>query len=160
MPPHKGKPHGISVNHNLNKYSFLITLTHEVAHLAAWNKFGNKIFPHGAEWKDEFKIHLKPFLELKIFPDDISESLDAYSMNPKASSCTDINLMKVLKKYDGDSGFVHLEDIPLKSIFRLRNGREFIKGEQVRKRFKCTDTANKKTYLVSPVAEVIQATLF
>jgi SprT protein len=148
------------VNHNLNKYSFLITLTHEVGHLTAWNKFGNKILPHGAEWKDEFKFHLKPILELKIFPGDINDCLNHYTLNPKASSCADINLMKVLKKYDTNSSYVHLEDIPVQSIFKLKNGRAFIKGEKIRRRYKCVDVNNKKEYLVSPVAEVIQTTLF
>lgn len=81
-------------------------------------------------------------------------------MNPKASSCTDTALMKVLKKYDIDSDYIHLEDIPEKSIFRLRNGRSFIKGEKIKKRFKCTEIESKKYYLVSPVAEVIQTSLF
>ena len=159
-PAHRGKPHRITVNQNLNKFSFLITLTHEVAHLIAWNKHRNKILPHGKEWKEEFKVLLIPFFSLNIFPDDILNSLTLFSMSPKASSCADIGLMKVLKKYDLNSSFIHLEGIPVKSIFRLRNGREFIKGERMRKRFKCVDINTKKEYLVSPVAEVIQTTMF
>ncbi len=160
MPAHRGKPHRITVNHNLNKYSFLITLTHEVAHLIAWNKFQNRILPHGKEWKEEFRLLLLPFFTLKIFPEDVLKCLNHYSLNPKASSCTDLHLMKVLKKYDENSAYIHLEDIPAGSIFRLRNGREFIKGERLRKRFLCTNLKNRKEYLVSPVAEVIQTTLF
>lgn len=68
--------------------------------------------------------------------------------------------MKVLKKYDLNSVFIHLEEIPARSIFRLKNGREFIKGERIRKRFKCIDVKSKKEYLVSPVAEVIQTSMF
>ncbi|MDQ3022070.1 MAG: SprT-like domain-containing protein [Bacteroidota bacterium] len=158
--PHRGKPHQITVNHNLNKYSFLITLTHEVAHLTAWNKYRNKILPHGKEWKEEFKIHLAPIFNLKILPDDINKNLSNYYLNPKASSCADIGLMKVLKRYDENSLYVHLEDIPCKSIFKLRNGSEFIKGDKIRKRYKCINVLNKRAYLVSPVAEVMQTTLF
>lgn len=128
--------------------------------MIAWNKYRNKILPHGKEWKEEFRTLLLPFFELNIFPEDILNCLTSYSLNPKASSCTDLPLVKVLKKYDAESSFVHLEDIPAKCIFRLRNGREFIKGERVRKRFKCTDVISKKEYLVSPVAEVIQCTMF
>jgi len=133
---------------------------HEVAHLTTWNKFGNKVFPHGKEWKEEFKLHLKPVFELKILPEDVHKCLIEYSINPKASSCADSNLMKVLKRYDNDSEYVHLEDIPEKSIFRLKNGRAFIKGERLRKRYKCIEVCGKKYYLISPVAEVIQTTLF
>ncbi|HMS64273.1 MAG TPA: hypothetical protein PKD83_03365 [Ignavibacteria bacterium] len=81
-------------------------------------------------------------------------------MNPKASSCADTELMKILKKYDTGSEYVHLEDIPQKSVFKLKSGRTFIKGERLRKRYKCVDISNKKIYLVSPVAEVIQTSLF
>lgn len=101
-----------------------------------------------------------PFFSMNIFPDDVINSLKNYSQNPKASSCSDINLIKALKKYDNETEFIHLEDIPVKSIFRLRNGREFLKGDKIRKRYKCTEVKTGREYLVSPVAEVIQTTLF
>ena len=133
---------------------------HEIAHLSTWNKFGNKVNPHGKEWKQELKHHLKPVFGLKILPEDVHICLNQYSINPKASTCTDISLMKVLKKYDTDSEYVHLENIAAKSIFKLRNGKAFIKGEKVRKRYKCLTVCGKKYYLISPVADVIQITLF
>ena len=43
--------HKITVNASLNKYRFLITLVHEIAHLAAFAKYGRFIKPHGLEWK-------------------------------------------------------------------------------------------------------------
>src|ERR1051325_6237666 len=39
--------HRISVNGNLNKYSFLITLVHEIAHLLTFEQFGRKVQAHG-----------------------------------------------------------------------------------------------------------------
>jgi len=69
-------------------------------------------------------------------------------------------LIKVLKKYDADSVYTHLEDLPSGSIFRIKNGRSFVKGERIRTRYKCVDTISGKYFLVSPVAEVIQETLF
>jgi len=158
--PFLGKPHQITVNHNLNRYAFLITLTHEVAHLTTWNKFGRKVNPHGAEWKEEFRLHLQPLFTLNVFPEDIIIQLTKYSLNPKASSCADTDLLKALKKYDTDNSFVHLEDLPEKSVFSLRSGRTFVKGERLRKRYKCVDVASRKIYLVSPVAEVIQTSMF
>src|SRR6478735_422827 len=43
--------HRISVNGNLNKYSFLITLLHELAHLLTFEQHGNQVYSHGKEWK-------------------------------------------------------------------------------------------------------------
>ena len=38
-PLERGKGHHISVNHDLNKYAFLITFVHEVAHLHTFTKY-------------------------------------------------------------------------------------------------------------------------
>src|ERR1044071_1829719 len=46
--------HRISVNGNLNPYSFLVTLLHELAHLLTFEQYGNRIPPHGREWKSIF----------------------------------------------------------------------------------------------------------
>src|SRR5919107_445470 len=50
----KHESHRISVNGNLNKYSFLITLLHELAHLVTFQKHGNKVQSHGKEWKSMY----------------------------------------------------------------------------------------------------------
>src|SRR6478735_2373906 len=57
-----GKNHRISVNGNLNKYAFLITLLHELAHLLAFEKYGNRIVTHGREWKSVYSNILKDFV--------------------------------------------------------------------------------------------------
>ena len=41
----------ISVNNNLNKYAFLITFTHELAHAFVFKKHKNSVNPHGDSWK-------------------------------------------------------------------------------------------------------------
>ncbi|MEJ0101967.1 MAG: hypothetical protein WDO19_05135 [Bacteroidota bacterium] len=43
--------HRISVNGNLNVYSFLITLLHELAHLLTFEQFGNRVQSHGRNGK-------------------------------------------------------------------------------------------------------------
>src|SRR5258706_1455112 len=62
------KNHRITVNGNLNKYSFLITLLHELGHLLAYEKFGHRIAPHGPQWKNEYAKIITVFLQQKIFP--------------------------------------------------------------------------------------------
>ena len=154
-PPQNGIGHRITINHDLNRYSFLITFTHEVAHLKTWLIHKNKVNPHGEEWKKEFKLLLHPLLHHSIFPMDIIHALKNYLHDPAASSCTDLNLSRILRNYDRDVDFtVHLEDIPLRSIFAIENGRVFRKDELLRKRFKCTEMKTGRIYLINPLAEV------
>ncbi len=152
-PPFRGQGHRISINHNLNQYAFLVTLVHELAHLTCWNQYQNKVAPHGAQWKSEYQKLMRPVMALKVFPGDVEQALNRYLTNPAASSCSDPNLQKVLSRYD-DVPVVHLEDIPLGSIFRLPNGKVYKRGEKRRTRYVCIDQANKRAYLISGIAEV------
>ena len=150
-----GKNHRISVNGNLNKYSFLITLLHELAHLLAFEKYGNNIPAHGKEWKFIYSMLLKDFIDRKVFPADINTALNASVQNPAASSCAEEGLMRVLRRYDENKkDIVPLEDIPRNAYFITKDGRCFKKGEQLRKRFRCTEKNTGLVYLISPLYEV------
>ncbi|WP_295770660.1 SprT-like domain-containing protein [uncultured Mucilaginibacter sp.] len=154
-PPFQGKGHRISVNHNLNPYAFLVTTVHEFAHLHTWNQHKNLIKPHGNEWKANFKKMMQPFFEQQVFPSDVTFAITAYLNNPAASSCSDLNLYRTLRKYDNNAATVTtIEKIPLKAVFKIKDGRIFRKEEQLRKRFRCTEISTKRIYLFSPVAEV------
>ena len=149
-----GKNHRISVNGNLNKYSFLITLLHELAHLLTFEKFGNRVAAHGKEWKVVFGQLLATFIEQKVFPPDINDALLQSLHDPAASSCADEVLLRVLRKYDErDSHLVFVESIPLGALFKTHDGKVFRKGEKMRKRFRCEEVKSKKVYLFSPVYE-------
>ncbi|MEO6818154.1 MAG: hypothetical protein ABI266_06340 [Ginsengibacter sp.] len=149
------KNHAITVNGNLNKYSFLITLLHEIGHLLAFEKFGNRIVAHGNEWKSEYGKILAGFIAKKIFPTDIEKELIITLNNPAATSCAETSLLRVLKNYDKPKpGVFLLEDLPVESVFRVKNGKTYKKGKQLRKRFLCQELTTKKMYLFSPVAEV------
>lgn len=153
--PFRGNPHQITVNHDLNPYAFLITTIHEFAHLKTYQDFKNRVKPHGIEWKNNFKNLMVPFMKLNIFPVDIVHAISAYMNNPAASSCTDLNLYRVLKNYDEKkSDVLHVENLEINTIFQLKNGRTFQKGEKVRKRHKCIELTSNKTYLFHPLAEV------
>jgi len=147
--------HRISVNGNLNKFSFLITLLHELAHLLAFDKYQNKIAPHGREWKLIYGKLLEQFVENKIFPADIESELLQSLKNPAATSCAEDGLIRVLRKYDDPKDNHRLvEEIPLNGIFRCTDGRVFKKTEKMRKRFKCVEVKTGRVYLFSPVYEV------
>lgn len=152
-PAPNSRGHFITVNHDLNKYSFLITLIHEFAHLETWNTFGAGVKPHGAEWKSSFQMMMIPFLTKSVFPADVLDSLIKYLNNPSASSCVDHHLMRSLRKYD-EQPKLFLEELPINSHFKLKTGREFIKGPEKRKYFTCMEVNTKRKYLVNRLAEV------
>ena len=152
---HGSNNHRISVNGNLNKYSFLITLLHELAHLFTYERFGHRVQSHGREWKNEFGKILVQFLSKDLFPEDIALTLTRSLHNPAASSCSDIHLLRVLKKYDpAKEGYLLVEQLPTGCFFRIKGNRIFKKGEKIRKRYKCQEIATSKWYLFSGVYEV------
>jgi len=148
-------PHRISVNNNLNKYVFLITLVHEIAHLLVWNKYRNKIKPHGREWKETFRILMDDFLYSDIFPEEIFTVLKNYLKNASASSYSDLELSRVLINYDKEKNTIFLENLEKNSFFRLSDRRTFKKLEKRRKRYRCICLENNKIYFIHPLINVI-----
>ena len=152
---HDGKGHRISVNGDLNPYSFLITLLHEIAHLVTFEKYGRKVQPHGREWKSAFSGILSLFIEKNIFPENIQSALQSSLKNPAASSCADDALLRVLKNYDArKEQIIFIEELSGGELFKTADGRIFERGEKIRKRYKCKEPATGKLYLFSPVYEV------
>ncbi len=154
MPPRNGLNHTITINHNLNKFSFLITMVHEVAHLVTYNQYKDSVLPHGKEWKQCFQKLMQPFLTPDIFPLEIFSALRSYMQNPAASSCSDMQLMRVLKLHDENSDTLFLEHIQINTLFLYREDKVFKKGEKIRKRIKCTEIKSGAVYLFNPLTEV------
>lgn len=143
----------ITVNGNLNKYAFLITTLHELAHLHTYRQLGIGVAPHGLEWKNAFRALLEPVLLSKKLPVDIEHALWKSFTNTKASSCSDLNLSRVLRKYDAPSTQISLEEIPVSSHFEI-NGKTFEKGLLRRSRYLCKDLKSGKQYLIHALATV------
>ena len=159
-PMPAGRGHRITVNHDLNPYSFLVTFVHEVAHLETYTKYSHRHDPHGKEWKHEFRQLLQDFINREIFPGDIKNALLKYIQNPAASSCSDHDLLRALKKYDQRSEEVfHLEDLPENSVFSMYQSNSqlvFKKGHKIRTRFQCLELNSKRIYFVSAIADVVK----
>lgn len=144
----------ITINGDLNPYSFLITTLHELAHYFTHLNFGHRIKAHGKEWQKEYSRLIYPVIETGHLPKDIEHTLLQSLVNVKASSCTDLNLYRVLKSYNVDNHLViHLEDLAENEKFLL-SGKIFSKGKLRRKRYLCTEVNTRKNYLVSAIAEV------
>lgn len=151
---HGDKKAKITVNGNLNQFSFLITTLHEIAHFFAFLTHGRKIKAHGIEWQNTYRELLLPFINRKTFPQDIENALVNSLVNVKASSCTDHNLYRVLRMHDKEAeAILWLENLSFGEQFELNN-RVFIKGKLRRKRYLCSEKNTHKKYLVSPLAEV------
>ena len=147
--------HKITVNASLNKYRFLITLVHEIAHLVAFEKYGRKIKPHGIEWKRTFQYLMLPFIHPEVFPNKVLPLVANHFRNPSASSDTDAKLSIALKEFDAqfkEKSYVF--EIPYGSIFRIHNGRIFKKGNKKVKRYECMELTTGKSYLFQPNVEV------
>lgn len=153
--PNKHSPHRITVNHNLNKYAFLITLTHEFAHLLVYKKHKNNVLPHGLEWKNQYAALIVTLLENNIFTNKIAALLVEHIKNPAASSCKDFNLTIELKKHDMGESTIHLIDLPEGTVFSLKNKRVFTKGKKRRTRYFCQENSSRKQYLIHGAAEVL-----
>lgn len=147
--------HLITVNATLNKYRFLITLIHEIAHLVAFEKYGRRIKPHGLEWKKTFQHLMLPFLRPEVFPSKLLPLLAIHFRNPKASSSTDTRLSIALQQFDKqEREKTYVFQLPFGSVFRIYNGKLFKKGNKRIKRFECVEVKTGRVYLFQPNAEV------
>lgn len=155
--PHSGHGNRISVNHNLSPFEFLITFVHELSHHTAYLKYKHFHDPHGEEWKQEFRINMKPFLESDVFPYDLRAALAKHMLSPKYSQSADVKLLQVLKKYDHrKQGKLHVND--------LLDGIEFVlkehpdswmrKLKKLRTYALCESLDGKHKYRVHLMAEV------
>lgn len=153
---HQNRNHRISVNGNLNPYSFLITLIHELAHLVTFEQYSHRVLAHGKEWKQLYRQLLEQFLGKQIFPPDVEAALLTSLHNLPASSCADEPLMRVLRMHDHpDHKQVLVEELPEGAVFEIEGGRIFRKGKKLRKRYQCKELATGKLYLFSGLYEVL-----
>ena len=144
--------HHITINNDLNKYAFLVTLTHEIAHMFVFEKYRNAVLPHGTEWKMTFQRLMLNFIP--ILPEDIQKSISHHIKNPKASTCSDPKLFSILSNYDDEKHLVVCE-IEDNTRFFTVDGNAFERICKVRTRIKCRKIANNKLYLFNPNCKII-----
>ncbi len=146
--------HRISVNGDLNPYSFLITYIHEYAHLINREQSsGRRALPHGREWRHAFKLLMMPLLTEQVFPRDVLRPLNRHMRKPRASTHTDPHLVAALRRYDDHGGLIALGELPDGSKFVL-GGRVFKKEKTRRTRVLCVQIGTSRKYLVPRLALV------
>jgi len=159
------KPHErprITINSNLNPYSFLITYLHEVAHHIVYSvRYKKKIAPHGPEWKQAFRELLLPVLSPEYFPADVLAPLKRYALNPKASTGSDAALVQALAKYNlvaierNKKALMHLSE-GVDFVFQKR---EFTRGPLQRTRVLCIEKVSRRRYTIPSHALVEECKL-
>ena len=123
----------ITLNKDSNKFRFLITLLHEVSHQLVFQAFGNKVRPHGIEWKKIFKEISKPFLLESIFPLSILDAFKVYLKNPKSSTDLDVELSMSLSKFDTLSDYFYIDKLEMGQFFLYKKktySRRLVKKER------------------------------
>lgn len=151
---HRDGSHSISVNYDLNPYSFLITYIHEVAHLLTKAHHGRRTQPHGKEWKSNFKELMAPLMTDLIFPIEILRPLKKHMLNPKASTYADANLLHALRQVDEhESDLVPLSTLDQGDTFEFNNSL-YKKLNLRRTRVLCQHSLTSRKYLISKMALV------
>ena len=146
----------ITLNQDPNKFRFLITLLHEVSHQIVFQAFGNKVRPHGIEWKKIFKEISKPFLLESIFPLSILDAFKVYLKNPKSSTDLDVELSMSLSKFDTLSDYFYIDKLEMGQFFLYKKKDIFKKISKKRKRYVCKKVSNGKLYLFQPNTLVLE----
>lgn len=150
-----GSKLSISVNHETNSYRFLFTLVHEIAHLKTFLDHGNKVKPHGIEWKVNFQ---KLFVHFEM-DEEFKRDLELYQtvvtelQNPKACSGVSIKVEKAFSRFDENSSIL-LEDIPIGSMFKF-GPNTYKKLEHRRSRALCLNIKNNRKYTINKAAAVV-----
>ncbi len=147
----------IQVNSDLGTYTFLLVFLHELAHLVVMKKHGRKARPHGIEWKDAYRNLVQPFFDAHVFPTVLTAELHRYFRKTPATFHRDSRLINTLSSLEGGPEIVTVHDVPMNSTFTLMSGRQFVKIEKLRTRYKCFCPATRKYYLVPKSAQVLQA---
>jgi SprT protein len=150
----RNQQHFITINVEPNKYAFLITLIHEIAHQHLQINYAEKarfLAPHGVEWKKQFINLMTPLLNSEVFPNDLLQTLKLHFKNPAASSTRDPQLVKALAQYslksNNEENSKYLSELPSGIKFEF-NGAIYKKIEDRRSRTLVESVFNKKKYTI------------
>lgn len=151
-PPRLGQIARITMNADLGPFQFLTTLTHEIAHLIAWEKYGRRAAPHGKEWKTIFREMLIELAQHQAWPENYSRALLKHAKSPKAAVGADPHLQQTLLILDESTDLL-LQSLGAGARFTFK-GRHFRYDEKRRTRALVTELGTKKQYTIPLVARV------
>ena len=135
------KSHQITINSTLQPQLFFFVLTHELAHLLAFENFGNHISPHGSEWKNTFRTMLLE--SISIYSEDLKPIILKFSKAPKANFMSSPDLVKYfhIENYEDETSYI--EDLETEDRFIYRKQTYIIEGKR-KKNYICLNLDNGK----------------
>lgn len=146
------KSHQITINGTLEPQLFFFVLTHELAHLIAFEKNGRKILPHGNEWKQTFREMLLE--SINVYAEDLRPIILKFSKSPKANFMASPELVKYF--YHENEEEQYIENLKIGDEFFF--GKEkFILKEKLKKRYLCKKISNGREYLFKSAVKVEKA---
>ena len=146
------KSHQITVNGTLEPQLFFFVLTHELAHLIAFENFGRKISPHGMEWKQTFREMLQE--SINVYQEDLKPIILKFSKSPKANFMASPDLVKYFHR-ETEEGLIFIENLLVGDKFEYKN-EIFLIEETAKKRYLCRNIKNGKKYYFRNLAQVKQ----
>lgn len=145
------KSHQITINSTLQPQLFFFVLTHELAHLIAFEKFGRRISAHGLEWKQTFQEMLLE--SISIYSEDLKPIILNFSKSPKANFMASPDLVRYFHIEDYEDESSYIEDLTINDRFIYRK-QTYILQEKLKKNYLCQNLDNGKKYIFKPLARV------
>lgn len=149
------KSHEITINSTLVPQLFFFVLTHELAHLIAFEKYGRRISPHGNEWKETFRQMI--IKSLDIYQEDLRPILIKFSKSPKANFMASPDLVKYFHIDQQDDIHQFIENLKKGDFFIYRNEKYLLEG-LIKKNYLCKNLATVRKYSFKPLARVEKCT--
>ncbi|SHL55771.1 SprT-like domain-containing protein [Chryseobacterium polytrichastri] len=143
--------HEITINSTLPPQLFFFVLTHELAHLIAFEKYGRRISPHGNEWKETFRLMLLESLE--VYEEELRPIITRFSKSPKANFMASPDLVKYFHIEKQDDTLQFIEELQKGEYFIYRNEKYLLEG-LIKKNYLCKNLATGRKYSFKPLARV------
>lgn len=148
LPDHS---HEITINSTLVPQLFFFVLTHELAHLIAFEKYGRKIAPHGNEWKETFRQMLMQSID--VYEENLRPIVVKFSKSPKANFMASADLVKYFHVENQDDNLIFIEKLKKGDFFMFRNEKYLLEG-LIKKNYLCKNLATGRKYSFKPLARV------
>ena len=151
-PASRQRPAAISINKDLPPLQMLLTLTHEIAHLIAWETHGGRIRPHGTEWKACFSELLDRVAAIESLPFPFRNAVSEHARRPRSTAFLDPKLHDVLRQLERPHER-SLSSLSIGQEFEFR-GRSYRKLSSHRTRCTCLDIRRNQKVRISMMAPI------